>query len=131
VVVQQVVPLAAATSRKICADVHQTTCENAEKTDIPAVSLAFKVPPVGLEHAAQTAKESQAALQSGAESGAAGERHAPKDPQLAAIIEAWPALSESTKAGVVAMVRAAEARRRVESAPDIPEKSSGDHVRLG
>ena len=31
----------------------------------------------------------------------------PKDPGLAAIIDAWPGLSEPIKAGILAMVRAA------------------------
>ncbi|MGO8903852.1 MAG: hypothetical protein ACLQU5_36755 [Isosphaeraceae bacterium] len=32
---------------------------------------------------------------------------APKDPDLAAVVEAWPELPEALKAGIVAMVKAA------------------------
>jgi hypothetical protein len=32
---------------------------------------------------------------------------APKDPDLAAVVEAWPDLPEALKAGIVAMVKAA------------------------
>ncbi len=32
---------------------------------------------------------------------------APKDPDLAAVVEAWPELPEAQKAGIVAMVKAA------------------------
>lgn len=45
---------------------------------------------------------------SGAKSGALGAPEAPIDPDLAMIIEAWPTLPESIKAGIVAMIRAAE-----------------------
>jgi len=46
-------------------------------------------------------------LQSGgAESGALGAHSTPIDADLQAIIEAWPKLNESTKAGILASVRA-------------------------
>jgi hypothetical protein len=44
--------------------------------------------------------------QSGAEFGALDTEKPPKDPELGAIIDAWPTLSESIKAGILAMVRA-------------------------
>lgn len=44
----------------------------------------------------------------GAESGVVADQHAPVDPQLRAIIDAWPTLSRAVKAGIVALVRAAE-----------------------
>ena len=46
-------------------------------------------------------------LQSGAKSGALLTGSAENDPNLLAIIEAWPKLTESTKDGIVAMVRSA------------------------
>jgi hypothetical protein len=42
--------------------------------------------------------------QSGAESGAPGARKAPLDPELAAVVDAWPALPEAIKAGILAMI---------------------------
>jgi len=44
--------------------------------------------------------------QSGAESGALGAREAPVDPDLAAVVDAWPTLPAAIKAGILAMVRA-------------------------
>jgi len=44
----------------------------------------------------------------GAESGAVGALSAPIHPDLAAVIEAWPRLPEAVRAGIVAMVKAAE-----------------------
>lgn len=43
----------------------------------------------------------------GAESGALGAREAPSDPELAAVVDAWPTLAEPIRAGILAMVRAA------------------------
>ena len=42
----------------------------------------------------------------GAESGAVDTETAPIDPDLAAVIDAWPGLPEAAKAGIVAIVRA-------------------------
>lgn len=44
--------------------------------------------------------------ESGAESGALCAQNDPFDPQLAAVVEAWPTLPEPIKAGVLAMIRA-------------------------
>jgi hypothetical protein len=46
--------------------------------------------------------------QSGAECGALGAREAPIDADLAAVVDAWPELPSAIKAGILAMVRAAE-----------------------
>ena len=46
--------------------------------------------------------------QSGAECGALGAREAPLDPELAAVVDAWPALPEAIEAGNPAMIRAAD-----------------------
>jgi hypothetical protein len=45
--------------------------------------------------------------QSGAECGALGAQNAPLDPDLAAVVDAWPALPAAIKAGILAMVQAA------------------------
>jgi hypothetical protein len=44
--------------------------------------------------------------QSGAECGALGAQNAHLDPDLAAVVEAWPNLPEAIKAGILAMVMA-------------------------
>ncbi|TWU06886.1 hypothetical protein CA54_52880 [Symmachiella macrocystis] len=46
--------------------------------------------------------------QSGAESGALNVQNAPTDPDLQVIIDAWPALPEAIKVGILAMIRAAD-----------------------
>jgi hypothetical protein len=45
--------------------------------------------------------------QSGAECGALEARDAPSDLDLAAVVDAWPALPDAIKAGILAMIRAA------------------------
>jgi hypothetical protein len=40
-----------------------------------------------------------------------GHRAAPQDPELTAVIAAWPALPEPIRAGILAMVRAAAKER--------------------
>jgi hypothetical protein len=45
--------------------------------------------------------------QSSAESGALDPQNAILDPELAAVVEAWPALPEAIRAGILAMIRAA------------------------
>jgi hypothetical protein len=42
----------------------------------------------------------------GAESGALGTQGGVLDPELRAIVDAWPALPEPIKAGILAMIRA-------------------------
>jgi hypothetical protein len=46
--------------------------------------------------------------QSGAESGALGAQEATLDPDLAAVVDAWPALPGTIKAGILAIIRAAK-----------------------
>ena len=46
--------------------------------------------------------------QSGAECGALAAREAPLDPELAAVVDAWPALPAAIKAGILATIRAAQ-----------------------
>ena len=62
----------------------------------------------GIEHPPQNGANSSAAGQSGAECGALAAPKATLDPQLAAVVEAWPTLPEPIKAGILAMVRAAK-----------------------
>jgi hypothetical protein len=45
--------------------------------------------------------------QGGAESGALATESRPIDPGLATLIDAWPALAEPIRAGILAMIRAA------------------------
>jgi hypothetical protein len=46
--------------------------------------------------------------QSGAECGALDAPKAPFDPELAAVVDAWPALPAAIKAGILAMIRGAK-----------------------
>ena len=55
----------------------------------------------GLELPHENTEKKGGADQSGAESGA---QEAPLDPELAAVVDAWPALPEAIKAGILAMV---------------------------
>jgi len=50
----------------------------------------------------------QSPKQGEAESEAVCRNSAPFDPELAAVVEAWPTLPEPIKAGILAMVQAAE-----------------------
>jgi hypothetical protein len=43
----------------------------------------------------------------GAESGALGAPMAPLDPDLAAVVDAWPTLPEPIRAGILGMIRTA------------------------
>jgi len=61
----------------------------------------------GLEHPADSTGNSAVRDQSSAESGAVGAQTAFADPDLAAVVEAWPSLPEAIKAGILAMIRAA------------------------
>ena len=70
-----------------------------------------EVPRRGLEHSAQTPRKEAISDQGGAESGAPDAPNAlrrPNDPGLRRIIDAWPDLPKPLKAGIVAMVRAAQ-----------------------
>jgi hypothetical protein len=49
----------------------------------------------------------QSAIPTGAESGAVGAQNGPIDPQLAAVVAAWPTLPEAVRRRVMAMVNAA------------------------
>ena len=61
----------------------------------------------GLERPAKPLRKQAIAETGGAESGALGGEFDPVDPDLAAVIEAWPKLPEAVRAGILAMVRAA------------------------
>jgi hypothetical protein len=62
----------------------------------------------GLEHTPGSPEEKPLSEIGGAESGAVGAQMAKLPPDLLAIIEAWPGLSEATKAAFVAMLEAAK-----------------------
>jgi hypothetical protein len=79
-----------------------------------------KVGGTGVELPQENTGNTEIRNQSGAESGALGAREAPLDPDLLAVVDAWPALPESVKAGILAMIRAT---------PQVPRlASSGDQV---
>ena len=63
------------------------------------------VPPRGVEQIANSSGNQGVALPSGAESGAVGGDSAPIDPDLAAVVAAWPGLPEAVRRKVVALVR--------------------------
>ena len=65
------------------------------------------VPERGLEQTVESSGETGITPKGGAESGAVGAGNGPGDPQLRAVIEAWPVLSESTKSDILEMIRAA------------------------
>ena len=60
------------------------------------------VPPGGLEQPADSSGNQGCALQSGAGCGALAAR---ADPELAAVVDAWPALPAAIKAGILATIR--------------------------
>jgi hypothetical protein len=60
----------------------------------------------GFEAPLENTGNSSGSDQSGAESGALGAREAPLDPELAVVVDAWPALPDAIKAGILALVRA-------------------------
>lgn len=62
----------------------------------------------GLERVSETSGNRGDAGQSGAESGRLGARDTPINPELTAVVEAWPGLPEAIKGGILAMVRAAQ-----------------------
>jgi hypothetical protein len=62
----------------------------------------------GIELPPETTGNPSGSDQSGAESGALGAREAPIDQELAAVVDAWPALPAAIKAGILAMIRAAK-----------------------
>jgi len=62
----------------------------------------------GIELPPQNTEKTQLEAQGGAESGAVGAREAPLDPDLQLIVDRWEDLPQPIKAGILAMVRAAE-----------------------
>ncbi|MCH7685408.1 MAG: hypothetical protein IH899_01785 [Planctomycetes bacterium] len=67
--------------------------------------------PTGLERTDDSTGNNVIQGQGGAESGAVGAQSALMDPDLRAVIEAWPELPDAVKAGILAMVRAAGGER--------------------
>lgn len=77
-----------------------------------ALGELVKVGATGLEHPAEDSGKTRIPAHSGAESGAVGAQNAASgqdsagvEADLRAVIEVWPALPETVKAGILAMVR--------------------------
>ena len=74
---------------------------------------SMQIPPRGVEQSANLPGKQQSGNGSGAESGALGAempaKAPPTDPDLQTIADAWPTLPAALKAGIVAMVKAAQA----------------------
>jgi len=66
------------------------------------------MPEVGLEHPPQTSEKTTDSQPDGAESGAPAARAAISDPELVALIDAWPDLPEPVRRGILAMIEAAK-----------------------
>jgi len=62
--------------------------------------------PKGSEHLRKSAGKPSLSKSGGAESGALPAKMPPIDPGLAEVIKAWPALLESVRAGILAMIKA-------------------------
>jgi hypothetical protein len=62
----------------------------------------------GFELSQDSSGNSTISDQSGAESGALGAQNGPDYPDLAEVAQAWPSLPEAIKAGILAMIRAAD-----------------------
>lgn len=60
----------------------------------------------GIEPMAKSSENRGVGDQSGAECGALGAREASIDPELAAVVDAWPGLPRAIKAAILAMIRA-------------------------
>jgi hypothetical protein len=76
--------------------------------DRRSMSEPVKVEAAGIEPGQKSSGNRGVGNQSGAECGALGARDAPLDPDLAAVVDAWPALPAAIKAGILAMIRAAK-----------------------
>ena len=61
----------------------------------------------GSEHPQETSGNTKVAPQGAAKCAAVDAQSAPVDARLAEVIDAWPALPEEIKAGILAMVKAA------------------------
>ena len=61
----------------------------------------------GIELTPHSPGKSASGGSSGAENGAPGDKTAPLDPDLGAVVAAWPNLPAAIKAGILAMIRAA------------------------
>ena len=60
----------------------------------------------GLEQPQDSPEKTTVSEQGGAESGAQAAPTSVSDPDLAAVVKAWPELPESVRAGIAAMVKA-------------------------
>jgi hypothetical protein len=62
----------------------------------------------GVEPPPENAGKTGGPPESGAKCGALGAREAPTDPDLSAVVTAWPKLTPATRAAIVAMIGAAK-----------------------
>jgi hypothetical protein len=67
-----------------------------------------KVEAAGIEHSPKSPGNQSVCDQSGAQSDALGTQVAEVDLRLAAVVAAWPSLSEPTKTGILAMIYVAD-----------------------
>jgi hypothetical protein len=65
----------------------------------------------GIEPGRQSSSNHRCLNESGAKSGALGDREARSDREFAAVVEAWPTLPDEIKAGILAIIQVAKARR--------------------
>lgn len=61
----------------------------------------------GLETVANSPQKTGNSSRGGAESGAVDARSGAFDPELQTIVDAWPSLPDTVKAGILAMVKSA------------------------
>jgi hypothetical protein len=66
----------------------------------------FSIAEQGFEHPPNSSEKPWIQEQGGAESGARNAREEQLDPDLAAIVNAWPELPAAIRAGILAMIRA-------------------------
>ena len=68
----------------------------------------LQVAGMGFELPQENTEKTGVADESGAESGALDAENGPKDPDLGAIIDAWPRLPDAIKTGILAIIQGAE-----------------------
>lgn len=89
----------------------------------------LNLPPRGTEQPAESPVNRGIPKTGDAESDAKPPISAPLDPELQAVIAAWPALPDALKAGILAMVKAAgNAHQEAEPAPGRRAEQGGNHA---
>jgi len=77
-------------------------------TILPAVTDLGQVPPRGNAHPVKSSGNRRASDSQRAKSSATEPETVPIAPDLATVVEAWPKLPQAIRAGILAMIRAAE-----------------------